>query len=113
MYFIYVPFLIGFTVGIIKYWIMPLVNTVKDVRTETSVYYDYEDETPDTNEIERSERFERYSQQVDGYTQLIKLLDTAYKEETDTKRKAALLSKQLTIIDKLDRTIAKLEKLDE
>jgi hypothetical protein len=95
---------IGIIAGIIKVFITIVNDTIPKQDT-----YIPEEEKPDINEIER---LERYSQQIDGYTQLIKLLDTAYKKETDTKRKAALLSKQLSIIDKLDKTIAKLEKLD-
>ena len=90
--------------------IITAVKTSHENRYCCTVDNTMEEEKPDINE---TERLQRYSQQVDGYTQLIKLLDTAYKEEKDTKRKAALLAKQLAVIDKLDRTIAKLEKLDE
>ena len=69
-------------------------------------------ENEDMTDINRLERIENYDRQIDGYTHLIKLLDRAYLEETGTKKKAAILSKQLAALEKLNKIIAKLEKLD-
>lgn len=71
-----------------------------------------DNEIDDTSEINRLERIENYDRQIDGYTQLIKLLDTEYKTETDNRKRAAILSKQLTTLEKLNKTIEKREKLD-
>lgn len=71
-----------------------------------------ETEKDDISEINRLERIENYNQQIDGYTQLIKLLDRAYRDETDNKKRAAILSKQLATLEKLNKTIEKLEKLE-
>jgi len=59
------------------------------------------------------ERRENYDRQIDGYNKLLKLLDIEYQKETDSKKKAALLSKQLATLEKLNKTIEKREKLDE
>ena len=68
-----------------------------------------EDENAD---IITAERLENYDKQIDGYTQLIKLLDLEYQKETDGKKKAAILSKQLATLEKLNKTIEKREKLE-
>lgn len=70
------------------------------------------DEIDGTSEINRLERIENYDKQIDGYTQLIKLLDLEYSKETDNKKRAAILSKQLATMEKLNKTIEKREKLD-
>lgn len=81
----------------------PHDNIIDDCIAET--------ETDDTSEINRLERIENYDKQIDGYTQLIKLLDKAYQAESDTKKQAAILSKQLATLEKLNKTIEKREKL--
>lgn len=66
----------------------------------------------DQNAAIIEERRENYDKQIDGYTQLLKLLDIEYRKETDNKKKAALLSKQLATLEKLNKTIEKREKLE-
>lgn len=58
------------------------------------------------------ERRENYDRQIDGYNKLLKLLDIEYQKETDSKKKAAILSKQLATLEKLNKTIEKREKLE-
>ena len=69
-------------------------------------------ENDDINEINRLERIENYDRQIDGYTQLIKAYDGILSYETDDKKRAAILSKQLAALEKLNKTTEKLEKLD-
>ena len=63
-------------------------------------------------DINRLERIENYDRQIDGYTQLIKAYDGILDYETDDKKRAAILSKQLATLEKLNKTIEKLEKLE-
>ena len=63
-------------------------------------------------DINRLERIENYDRQIDGYTQLIKAYDGSLDYETDDKKRAAILSKQLVTLEKLNKTIEKLEKLE-
>ena len=72
----------------------------------------FKEEPPPEIDYNLEERKQNYDRQIDGYTQLIKLLDRAYKSETDKKKKAAILAKQLTTLEKLNKTIEKREKLD-
>lgn len=58
------------------------------------------------------ERRENYDRQIDGYNKLLALLDREYTKETDNKKKAAILSKQLATLEKLNKTIEKREKLE-
>ena len=69
-------------------------------------------ENEDIADINRLERIENYDRQIDGYTQLIKAMDKLLLSETDEKKKADILSKQLVALEKLNRTIEKREKLD-
>lgn len=95
-----IPFLIAFIWGIIDGFKLirhkpPPVELEEDIR--------------DLNHLER---IENYDKQIDGYTQLIKLLDIASREESDPKKKAVILSKQLATLEKLNKTIEKREKLE-
>ena len=62
--------------------------------------------------ILEDERRENYDRQIDGYNKLLVLLDREYTKETDNKKKAAILSKQLATLEKLNKTIEKREKLE-
>lgn len=72
----------------------------------------FKEESPPEIDYALEDRRENYDNQIEGYTQLIKLLDRAYKTETDEKKKAALLSKQLNTLEKLNKTLEKRKKLD-
>lgn len=76
---------------------------IADLNTDTTEIIDYN----------RVERLENYDKQIDGYTQLIKLLENDYKTESDQTKKAAKLKKLLVAMEKLDKTIEKREKLEE
>lgn len=111
MFIIYVAMAYGFIFGVIKYWIIPMVNYFKD-KKESSVKIIEYNSFNEFEEINRAEHIENYDRQIDGYTQLIKTLDICIKEESDLKKKAVLLSKQLATLEKLNRTIEKREKLE-
>ena len=108
MLFVWAAILYGFSVGLWKYAIKPAINGFHDRWQEI---YDLSG-NDDTSDLNRIERIENYDRQIDGYTQLIKLLDIDLQNEPDTRRKAAILSKQLITLEKLNKTIEKREKLD-
>jgi len=82
--------------------------TLEDDNTYNNDYNDY---TP-IIDVNTQERIDNYDKQIDGYTQLIKTLDIALQAETDPRKRAAILSKQLTTLERLNKTIEKREKLD-
>lgn len=80
---------------------------------EANFYFDEELEEIETEDnIFKNERVENYDKQIDGYTQLVKMLDKQLLEERDDKKKSAILSKQILTLEKLNKTIEKREKLD-
>lgn len=103
-------FLIVFIASFLYYMIKDISGYIKGRGSDLNTLYE---DTPDEfEEITYQEKIESYDKQIDGYTTLIKLLDIAYKEETDTKKKAIILSKQLATLERLNKTIEKREKLD-
>jgi len=97
-------FLISFVIGFIR----AIIGDINANKPPAMVEY-LEDENAD---IIHAERLENYDRQIDGYTQLIKLLDMEFIRETDDKKRAAILSKQLLTLEKLNKTIEKREKLE-
>lgn len=49
---------------------------------------------------------------VTKYNRLLDILDMEYRNETDNKKRIAILTKQTATLEKLNRTIEKLEKLE-
>ena len=112
MFFIWGTIIYGFSVGVWKYAIKPAVDGFKAGFTDRWKEIHDPPEKEDISDINRLERIENYDRQIDGYTHLIRLLDHAYLKETDVKKQAAILSKQLTTLEKLNKTIEKREKLE-
>lgn len=59
------------------------------------------------------DRKENLDRQIDGYNQLLVMLDKQYRMETDPKKASAILSKQLTTLEKYNRAMEKRKKLGD
>lgn len=72
-------------------------------------------ETVETVEIDPvlEERKDNLDRQIDGYNQLLKLLDKQYRNETDPKKLAVIMSKRLTTLEKYNRAIERRKKLGD
>lgn len=112
MILIFAAFICGFLFVVWKYAIKPLVMAFKRGYFDRWKEIHAPPEKEGIVDINRLERIENYDRQIDGYTQLIKAYDSILNYETDDKKRAAILSKQLTTLEKLNRTIEKREKLD-
>ena len=64
-------------------------------------------------EINRREKIEILDNALIKYNRLLETLETQLQAETDHKKRAAILSKQISTLEKLNRTIEKREKLDQ
>lgn len=99
------PFVLGVLVAII------------DCITTVSKAYKAEG-SPETVEYIESdpvteERKENLDRQLDGYNQLLQSLDRQLATETDEKKRAAILSKQLTTLEKYNKTMEKRRKMGD
>lgn len=59
------------------------------------------------------EQKENLDRQIDGYNQLLIMLDKQYSLEDDPRKKAVILNKQLTTLEKYNKTMEKRKKLGE
>ena len=112
MFFVWAAIIYGFSVYIWKYAIKPLAMAFKRGYSDRWKEIHDPPEKEDISDINRLERIENYDRQIDGYTQLIKAYDGILNYETDGKKRAAILSKQLSTLEKLNKTIEKREKLE-
>ena len=69
-------------------------------------------EEDEQNEINRREKIEILDNALIKYNRLLDTLESQLQAETDPKKKAVLLSKQITTLEKLNRTLEKREKLE-
>ena len=112
MTLILVVFACSFVFGVWKYAIKPLVMAFKRGYSDRWEEIHAPPKYDDLSEINRLERIENYDRQIDGYTQLIRAYDGILGYETDDKKRAAILLKQLATLEKLNKTIEKREKLE-
>jgi len=70
------------------------------------------DETEEQKEINKLERIEILDNALIKYNRLLETLEREYKNESNDKKKAVILSKQIATLEKLNRTLEKREKLD-
>ena len=81
-------------------------------------YYGVKIETDETSEqeeqteIHKQERIDILDNTLTQYIKLLDSLATQLKEETDEKKRAVILSKQITTLEKYNRALEKREKLD-
>lgn len=69
-------------------------------------------EIEEQKEISRLEKIEILDNALIKYNRLLSSLEYQYKNETNEKKKAAILAKQISTLEKLNRTIEKREKLE-
>lgn len=70
------------------------------------------EEMEEQKEINKQERIEILDNALVKYNRLLETLETQLQAETDKKKRAAILSKQISTLEKLNRTIEKREKLE-
>ena len=93
-------------------FIITFIKTIIDAIQANKAPPIVEDMEDQNAAILEDERRENYDRQIDGYNKLLVLLDREYAAETNGKKKAAILSKQLATLEKLNKTIEKREKLE-
>jgi type VI protein secretion system component VasF len=69
-------------------------------------------ETDEINDIHKQERIEILDNTLVQYNKLLDSLAVQLKEETNEKKRAALLSKQITTLEKYNKALEKREKLE-
>ena len=71
-----------------------------------------QDDTSEQEEIHKSERIEILDNTLVQYNKLLDSLTVQLREETDEKKRAAILSKQIATLEKYNRALEKREKLE-
>ena len=96
------PFILGLLVGLIE-----LVTVKKNFYKSAA-----DPETVDFDPV-LEERKENLDRQIDGYNQLLTMLDRQYRLEDDPRKKAVILNKQLATLEKYNKTMEKRKKLGD
>lgn len=96
------PFILGVLVSILEL-VSVYKKSLQAVETSKTIEYDPVLE----------DRKDNLDRQIDGYNQLLILLDKQYREETDPKKLTAIMSKQLTTLEKYNKTMEKRKKLGD
>ena len=71
-----------------------------------------QEETSDQADIHKQERIEILDNTLVQYNKLLDSLAAQLKEETNEKKRAALLAKQIVIMEKYNKALEKREKLE-
>ena len=74
---------------------------------------DNESEKDELHDLNRSEQIEIQEQTLIQYNKLLDNLADQYINETNEKKKAVILSKQIAVLEKYNRALEKMEKLNE
>lgn len=69
-------------------------------------------ELDELHDINKSERIELLDQALIKYNQLLDNLKLQYSQETDEKKRATILAKQISTLEKLNKALEKREKLE-
>lgn len=96
------PFILGVLVSILEL-VYTFRKSLQAVETVETVGHD----------AVLEDRKDNLDRQIDGYNQLLVMLDNQYRVETDPKKKAVILNKQLTTLEKYNRAMEKRKKLGE
>ena len=96
------PFVLGVLVSILEL-VSVYKKSLQAVETSETVEHDPVLE----------ERKDNLDRQIDGYNQLLVMLDRQYRTETDPHKKAVILNKQLTTLEKYNKTIERRKKLGD
>ena len=113
IWFIIIPVIIFFLIPFLDGWSgkhkfskwYGVTYTEQEEQEETTEQEEYTD-------INKQERINILDQTLIKYNKLIDILAEQYINETDEKRKAAILSKQITTLEKLNKALEKREKLE-
>ena len=106
---------------ILLFFILPIIDGIRGKSTFSRLYGIRSTDPPEDVEtletIEAAEAVKREQREIlDNalikYNRLLSVLESQYKTETDNKKRAAILSKQITTLEKLNRVIEKREKLE-
>lgn len=101
--------------GIVQYATVPKPPKYKSYREYYSYYQNREWEVEEEDELQtihRQERIDLADETILRYNRLLDSLVELYKNETDEKKRAAILAKQTITLEKLQRALEKREKLD-
>lgn len=101
IWFIIIPVVLVFIVGFVN----GLKTKPPDETTETT-------ETDELNDIHKQERIEILDNTLVQYIKLLDSLALQLREETNEKKRSALLAKQIIILEKYNRALEKREKLE-
>lgn len=102
LFILIAPFILGLLVSLLE-----LVTVKKHFYKSTANFENVEDDPV------LEERKDNLDRQIDGYNQLLVMLDKQYCFEDDPKKKAVILNKQLTTLEKYNKTMGKREKLGD
>lgn len=105
LFIIIAPFILGLFVSIIELVTVKKRLYQSAANTETV-------ETVETDPV-LEDRKENLDRQIDGYNQLLTMLDRQYRMETDPKKQTAIMSKRLTTLEKYNRAMEKRKKLGD
>lgn len=108
--FFIIPFLAGFTGN---YGIMKLYGVTYKDQIEQETEQEETSEQEELQELNKQERIEILDQTIIKYNHLLNSLDYQLKTEKDEKKKAALLAKQITVLEKYNKALERMEKLDQ
>lgn len=103
-----IPFVAGFTGN---YGVMKLYG-VKYTKAEEQVEQEETNEQERLQEINRNERIEILENTLVEYNKLIETLTKQYNLELNEKKKAILLRQKITALEKYNRALEKIEKMN-
>lgn len=106
MIILIIIFSILFTIAIFRIEKKKEQNEIEYI--ETAI----QSEEDEINEINRREKIEILDNALVKYNRLLETLETQLQAETDPKKRATILSKQISTLEKLNRTLEKREKLE-
>ena len=104
--FFLIPFIAGYTgkLNILKFYGVTYSEIEED---------EEESEINELEEINRQERITLLDQTLVQYNKLIDNLADQYLNETDEKKKAVILSKQIAALEKYNKALERMEKLEK
>ena len=117
IWFIIIPVIIFFLIPFLDGWsgkhklskLYGVTYIDQANQEETSEQEEQEDELKTLNKLERIDIQEKTLVQ---YNKLLDNLAGQYMQESDEKKKAAILSKQIVTLEKYNKALEKMEKLD-
>lgn len=108
-------------IAVIIIFIIPFISglcgNTKIMRLYGVTYADIDTQEPyneldELHDINKAERIELLDQTLIKYNHLLDNLKLQYSQETDEKKRAAILVKQISTLEKLNKALEKREKLE-